>query len=510
MRILFLVSGVYPHYMGGVSTWADHLVNHLNEFEFEIVSVVSNPHVELRYTLPPNVVGLHTIPLWGSERPEEYNGINFFKFAKKAMLTNENTVAAKFDPHFKTFLNQIVKGTPNPSALGSALYGMHTYFQKYDYKKTMQSETTWQTYVNILKSNKLYKQIDNYEAVNTLRTIVRYMKVLAVPIPKADLCHSAIASVAGLMGIMAKIKYGTPNILTEHGVYYRERMLDLLNQPLSFQNKIFWLNFYKALAKLNYHYADKIYPVCSFNSRWEQAFGIPSKKIEVIPNGVDCDVFKPGEAGVELALNGGEPDNGGEFQNGSKLLHIPKDVPKVAAVIRIDRLKDALNLIMAMKYVKKEIPEVKCLLYGPSPDKDYAKLCVKVRREMGLEDTVLFMGYTKEPEKAYRHGDVIVMSSISEGFPFALIEAMATGKAIVATDVGGMAEALGDTGLLVPARAPRRLGAEIVKLLQNPGLRSTMGEKARQRIIINFNMEQFIDNYRRIYNLYDFSGRKLP
>jgi glycosyltransferase involved in cell wall biosynthesis len=348
--------------------------------------------------------------------------------------------------------------------------------------------------------------MDHYEAVNTLRTLGRYLKVLAVPVPRADLCHSAIASVAGLIGIVAKFKYGTPNILTEHGVYYRERMLDLLNQPLQLSNKILWLNFYRSLAVLNYHFAEKIYPVCSFNSRWERAFGIPQHKIEVVPNGVDTDLFRPGEA--QYALNGGGLPGSGPL-NGSPGNIGNNNGNCVAAVIRIDRLKDALNLIMAMKYVKQEIPDAKCLLYGPSPDKDYAKLCVKVRREHGLEDTVEFMGYTNEPEKAYREGDVIVMSSISEGFPFALIEAMATGKAIVATDVGGMAEALGDSGVLVPARAPRRLGAEIAKLLKDHKRRERLGFLARERILNNFRIDQFVTSYRVIYNSYN-SHRARP
>jgi glycosyltransferase involved in cell wall biosynthesis len=496
MRILFLVSGVYPHYMGGVSTWADLLVNSLPEFEFEIVSVVSNPHVELRYSLPDNVVGLHTIPLWGSERPEEYNGLNFANFVGKAYRTTERAITEKFQPHFKTFIEQVITSAPDPQALGRALYDMHVYFQKYDYKTSLQAESIWQTFIGIMKKHDLYKKMDHYEAVNTLRTLTRYLKVLAIPVPKTDLCHSAIASVAGLIGILAKFKYNTPNILTEHGVYYRERMLDLLNQPLSFSNKIFWLNFYRALAALNYHFADKIYPVCNFNSRWEQAFGIHQNKIHVVPNGVDCNVFRPG--------------NGPLMNNNSKgPAEDQHDIPSsnnggtVAAVIRIDRLKDALNLIMSMKYVKKHLPDVKCLIYGPSPDKDYAKLCVKVQKEAGLEDTVQFMGYTNEPELAYRAGDIIVMSSISEGFPFALIEAMATGKAIVATDVGGMAEALGDAGLMVPARAPRRLGAAIIKLFEDPDLRDELGRKARKRILKNFRKDLFISNYRQIYNSYN-------
>ena len=63
--------------MGGVSTWADYLVNNLREFDFTVVSMVSNPHVEVRYKLPKNFVRLITLPLWGSDRPEEYSNVSF-------------------------------------------------------------------------------------------------------------------------------------------------------------------------------------------------------------------------------------------------------------------------------------------------------------------------------------------------------------------------------------------------------------------------------------------------
>ncbi|MFQ5884863.1 MAG: GT4 family glycosyltransferase PelF, partial [Thermoplasmata archaeon] len=330
----------------------------------------------------------------------------------------------------------------------------------------------------LMLENEFLSSLNMYQSINLLRTLGRFLRVLAYRPERTDLCHSAIASVTGLMGIMAHYEYGTPNILTEHGVYYRERLLDLINQPLQFQAKFLWENFYKALARMNYHFAEKIYPVCSFNSRWQQEFGIPESKIEVVYNGVDSHIFCP--------------------------MDIPRKSkdPTVTAVIRIDRLKDAVNLVTAMKYVVREIPEAKCLIYGPSPDKDYAKLCLKVRKELGLEQVVRFMGYTTEPEKAYNTGDVVVMSSISEGFPFALIEAMASGKAIVATDVGGMAEALGDTGVLVPSRSPRQLGGAMIKLLNDAGLREELGNRARDKSVECYSIHGFVQRYWEIYHEY--------
>ena len=226
---------------------------------------------------------------------------------------------------------------------------------------------------------------------------------------------------------------------------------------------------------MNYYYAERVYPVCTFNSRWEDRFGVPREKVHVLYNGVDGETFRPRE------------------------IPRPHPGPTVVAVIRIDRLKDALNLIEAMGYVREAIPDAKCLIYGPSPDADYARLCVAERARRGLDSAVEFCGFTQEPEVAYNLGDVVVLSSVSEGFPFALLEGMASGKAVVATDVGGVAEALGDTGLLVPPRQPRRLGEAVVRVLKDPELRRDLGARARSRATGKYGLGEFIDAYRRAY-----------
>ena len=152
-----------------------------------------------------------------------------------------------------------------------------------------------------------------------------------------------------------------------------------------------------------------------------------------------------------------------------------------------------------MAVVRRSVPDVRCFIYGPAADLDYTQLCLRERARLGLEDCVEFLGSTSRPEAAYNSGDVVVLSSLSEGFPFALIEAMACGKAIVATDVGGMAEALGDAGVIVPPRQPKRLAEAMVKLLADAKLRAELGARARTRALAEFGIDGFIDAYREIY-----------
>jgi hypothetical protein len=121
--------------------------------------------------------------------------------------------------------------------------------------------------------------------------------------------------------------------------------------------------------------------------------------------------------------------------------------------------------------------------------------------EMGLEGTFIFAGHTDDIPQAYRSGDVIALSSITEAFPYSVVEAMMTGKPVVATDVGGIREALGETGMLVRPQQPEELAHSITTLLENPQIRHTLGEEARQRALNYFTIERvlglYLDSYKQ-------------
>ena len=101
---------------------------------------------------------------------------------------------------------------------------------------------------------------------------------------------------------------------------------------------------------------------------------------------------------------------------------------------------------------------------------------------------------------AYREAQVGVLSSISEGFPYSLIEAMACGLPTVATGVGGVPEAVVDVGLVVPPRSPEELGAAILSLLADGPRRRDMGGRARRRVLGLFTLEHCLDGYRQVYD----------
>jgi glycosyltransferase involved in cell wall biosynthesis len=152
-----------------------------------------------------------------------------------------------------------------------------------------------------------------------------------------------------------------------------------------------------------------------------------------------------------------------------------------------------------MTTVREKVPNAKCLVYGSASDLEYAQLCVETRDKLGLSDSVHFMGFTKDTPSAFNSGDVVALPSISEGFPFALIEGMACAKASVATDVGGVGEALGESGIIVPPRDPTRLGEALANLLTDSEYSKKMGTAARDRTLNEYALPKFADEYRGVY-----------
>src|SRR5207237_9348960 len=125
----------------------------------------------------------------------------------------------------------------------------------------------------------------------------------------------------------------------------------------------------------------------------------------------------------------------------------------------------------------------KFLLYGGAPeeDADYYRGCLDLHAELGLGDSVVFCGYTRDPAKAFLSGDVVVLSSISEGFPYSTLEAMLCGRPIVATSVGGLPEQIEGVGTVVEPRNPVAMGEAILDILSDPARCAALGEAARQR-----------------------------
>jgi glycosyltransferase involved in cell wall biosynthesis len=230
-----------------------------------------------------------------------------------------------------------------------------------------------------------------------------------------------------------------------------------------------------SVTSLSYAYADQVSPVCHYNTRWESKFDVDPKRIQVIYNGVDTKVFQEAK-----------PRTSGH--------------PTVVTVARIDPLKDMITLIKSAAVVKAKIPDVQFLIYGSVSVPGYYEECLSLRKELELEETVIFAGHTTNMAAAYGSGDIVALTSISEAFPYSVVEAMMCSRAVISTDVGGISEAIGDTGIMVPPRDYDSLADGIIKLLTNVELRNTLAQEGRERALSNFTLDKVLNLHLKTYS----------
>ncbi|WP_186446012.1 GT4 family glycosyltransferase PelF [Paenibacillus cremeus] len=478
IKVLLSTEGTYPFHQGGVSTWCDILVQELKSVDYMIYSVLMNPFVTQKFQLPSHA-SLIKMPLWGTEEPCEHLSVPFSDIYLAKRRTREKEVKQYFIPLFKQLVEELLAEIKSPQKFGSILLQLYQYFQTYEYKASFKTEATWETYKQIVLTvcNQAHSGIarpDVYSLIQSIGWIYRFMNIINTPVPKVHVTHAAAAAFCGIPCVLSKLLNNTPYMLTEHGVYLREQYLSLSKRAYTPFLSTFLMRFIHSITSLNYTFADQVSPVCQYNTRWETRFGVRPKNIQVIYNGVDPNIFIEAPAASQPA-------------------------PTVVMVARVDPIKDIITFMRAAEVVLKQIPEAKFIVYGSVSVPSYYEECLELKNQMNLGDSFIFAGHTQNMAAAYQSGDVIALSSISEAFPYSVVEGMMTGKPVIATDVGGIAEALGDTGILVPPRDHEQLGQGIIKLLNDPELRFELGKDGRERALNFFTLERVLDLHLKSY-----------
>ncbi|HXQ61912.1 MAG TPA: GT4 family glycosyltransferase PelF [Acidimicrobiales bacterium] len=475
MRVYLSTEGTYPFVLGGVSTWVDMLVNGLPDHHFDIGAVVDNPNYAMAYNPPANVT-IQPLPLWGLELAEEY--LPHPDAWRRSWRTSPAVVRHRFLPPWERLVNCLAAPEADTLTLGDALSGVAHFAESHDLRRALGDAGTWAVLLDRLMTNPIHARCGLAPAMAFARTLYRYLLPLTVPIPVSDLSHSSAAALCALPAIVAKYRYGTPLVLTEHGIYLRERLLALSGEP--FGTKLLFSNFYRAVCELAYRESDVLIPVCAYNGAWEEALGVERARIRVIHNGVD-----PARIAVR-------PE--------------PAGPPTVGFVGRIDPLKDVLTLIRAFARVHGVLPDATLRLWGPSTSAHYMDQCQAAVTELGLSAVVTFEGPTDDPAAAYAACHVVALSSISEAFPYTVVEAMLARRPVVATAVGGVTEALGgarcrEVPIVVEPGDPGAMAGALVAVLgASPDERHRLGSDLRERALTYFTARRLLDGYDAIYH----------
>ncbi|GAA2601866.1 DUF3492 domain-containing protein [Streptomyces axinellae] len=340
----------------------------------------------------------------------------------------------------------------------------------------------------------------------------------------ADLCHAVGGGPAALPGLLAKRFYGVPLLITEYGVRLREHYLAsaagavapaVAGAPV----RALLASFQGRLVKEAYTQAELITPGNAHARRWQERCGARPERLRTVYPGMDATPFETvGEQATRLPPPDLPPSGG----PGRAV------APTVVWVGRSDPAKDLIALLHAFARVRELVPGARLRLVdtgaaGPRPARagrgeggagdGYSAHCRALAARLFPDEApddesegtspVSFeeLGSPAVPTlaDAYAAGDVVALSSVVEGFPVSLVEAMFCGRATVSTDVGAVCEVIGGTGLIVPPRNPRALGDACAALLRDPARAARLGAAARARALELFTVRQNVEAFRGIY-----------
>ncbi len=486
IQVLLLTEGTYPFHWGGVSTWCHLLIRDLPEVDFTLLSLVADPQLVPQLVPPSNVVDFRPVALWGiREMQETKRELTLGTLLKLKRDTSERTIELEFVPHFRSFLQQLFTTDGEAEQLGATLHQMYRFFLAYDFDMTFRSQAVWKCFTQALQQHfPSTAARHGYpdasftlgDVTVALQWLYHWFFPLAKPLPEVDVVHASMAGMCTMIGAIVKQEYGAGFMLTEHGIYLRERYIFEATSSGSFFLKLFSLRFARRMTSLGYAMADQISPCCDYNQRWELRNGASPDRLRTIYYGADADEFTPG--GKEV----GAP-------------------PVIVWVGRINPLKDVITLLRAAALVHQVRPDIQFRLYGSAgrEEQQYYAECLALRTELGLEDSVIFEGFIAKPADAYNEGDVVLLSSISEGFPFATLEAMLCGKPVVATAVGGLPEQIEGCGIVVEPRNPAEMAEALLTLMNDATLCAELGLAARSKATEAFTVRQSADAHHESY-----------
>ena len=134
---------------------------------------------------------------------------------------------------------------------------------------------------------------------------------------------------------------------------------------------------------------------------------------------------------------------------------------------------------------------VRCLVVGEAPRKRYLQELLDLAERLSVRDRLVLVGFQDEVAPLLNAMDLFILPSHTEGLPITILEAMAAGRPVVATSVGGIPEVVrdGETGILIHSRDPEGLAEAVIRLLEAPRLARAMGEEGRKRVEALFTME---------------------
>ena len=463
MRICVILEGCYPYVTGGVSSWMHQYIQAMPQHEFVVWAINSDPsqNGQFRYTLPDNVVEIREISLTGTEGPRAARparGLRFDETELRAMHDLVECARPDWEVLFRIFQERGI--TP------------------VDF---LSSEYFVDILTDICRTKYPYTAFSDY--FHTVRSmLLPLLQVLCADVPKADVYHTIATGYAGVLARLGAWRCQVPFLLTEHGIYTREREEEIIRADWVLPDfKDLWIRFFYMLSSAAYDGATLVTSLFARAGRTQMEIGADPARCRTVANGIHYDRF------CDIPVRDQEgPVN-------------------IGAILRIAPIKDVKTMLYAFAEVEQHFPETKLYIAGPEDDPDYARECRDLVRQLGIRNAE-FMG-TINVLDYMGSFDFTVLSSISEGQPLSVLESFAAGRPCVTTDVGCCKELIlgegddpfGEAGYCVPPMQPHALARAMEDFCRNRARRLQMGRAGRARAEKYFRHEDMIRNYLDTY-----------
>ena len=465
MKISLFIEGCYPYLVGGVSSWAHALIQNMPEIEFILQTIVVDKKQmgKFVYQLPPNVTAINEIALYDDDEIFRHKKIKLTNAHKQAMAT---LLSSERDSDWQSLFSFFRKNpglSVNNLLMGADFLEVITHYYEQRYPHVVFSDFLW-----------------------TMRSLFLPLFLLLKWRPEpADLYHSFCTGYAGILASYAKDCFPqTPLIITEHGIYTREREEEIIKTDWAKGvYKDIWISNFYQQSSCAYRYADHVISLYEGARRLQIEMGCDAQKTLVIPNGVDAQSYNnlPQKEKTDPYIN-------------------------VGAIVRITPIKDIKTMLQAFYHAKKQVSNLRLYVIGPQDeDPEYYDECVEMVEGLALSD-VIFTGRVKVKEYLGKM-DLILLTSISESQPLVLLEGMSARKACVSTNVGCCADilygterdAMGACGIITPIMQVDAIADAIVKLAKDEDLRIKMGDIGRARVMRHYRQESLYEAYRNLY-----------
>lgn len=381
MRVCMVLEGSYPYVFGGVSSWTHHFIQSMPDVEFVLWTIGTSRSMkgQYKFRLPENVKEVHEV---------------FLNDALDLPGEKRKTKSLRLSSEQKTELIKLfTHGSPDFEVLFDLFQNQHM-----NPMTLLMSDEFLDLLIEECRQTSPYIPFTDF-FFNVRSMLLPEMYLLTQDIPTADLYHCTATGYGGLLGSLGKWKNHVPLIVTEHGIYTREREEELLRAdwvlPALRQQ---WIDLFYSFSACAYQHADRVTSLFYGASHIQKEIGAPEEKLRVIPNGISFESF----------------------------CHMPfkeeNGFVDIGAVVRIARIKDIKTMIYAFAEVQQRVPDARLYILGDVDDEPYQKECLTLVDQLGIRN-LYFTGIV-DVRQYYPRFDFTILTSISEGQPLCILEAL--------------------------------------------------------------------------------------